>query len=1068
MSNQNSNISGTLRSYEKAISQTLSTGQATEHSYRPALKELIEGLGGKAVNAVNEPAHVECGAPDFVVNRAGVPIGHVECKNVGTHLNQIANSKQLQRYRAGLPNLVLTDYLEFHWYANGEYRETARLGQTDGHGGIVFEKHGRKAIATMFEGFLNASPPIIGDPRELAHRMASKARLLRDSISKILQKEEGPGPLHDLLAAYRGVLITGLSDDDFADLQAQTAAYGLFAARCLHGKGGQAFNRQSAVFAKTTPFLRDVFGRIAGPGIDARIAWIVDDIALLLDRSEMSSILADFGRRSRREDPVVHFYEDFLAAYDPKLREMRGVYYTPEPVVSYIVRSIDCLLRDQFGLTDGLAATVDEEGRQILILDPAAGTGTFLREVVAHVRETIKEKGMGGAWPDYVKNQLLPRLFGFELLMAPYAICHLKLALEIGGMEAGFEMLGGQRLEVFLTNTLEEPHERHGGLFAHEIAQEAAGADSVKRDKPVMVILGNPPYSGHSANNGTWIHRLLRGVEGAGVTGSYFHVDGQPLGEKNPKWINNDYIKFLRFSQWRIERTGEGLLGFVTSNSYLSSLTFRGVRQSLMEAFDEIYLLDLHGNANKKEITPDGEKDENVFDIMEGVAIGLFIKRADSDGGKAKVFHADLWGKRLAGSDGGKYGWLASNDVNSTKWAKLTPHSPSYFFVPRDDELGSEYEGFIDLVEMFPVNSVGIVTARDRLAIQLNAENMRRVAKDFSSRGVEEARRKYKLRADSTDWSVVDAQRDINDHSNAKQHLCPILYRPFDVRCTYYTGRAGGFICRPRSTVMRHMQAGTNLGLCTTRSTEIVDGWEHAFVSRFPITHHAVSLKEVNYLFPLYLYETDTSNGEGALLFRANLDLSIIGTFCETLDLDFIEIGKGDLKTRIGPEDIFFYIYSVLYSPEYRRRYADFLKSSFPRIPITGSLSLFSALVSFGQHLASLHLLEVDGTFKPAFPCTGSDIVDKVDYVPSSSEEELGRIWINRDQYFADVELKTWEFTIGGYRPAEKWLKDRKNLCLSFDDIAHYRNLIAALSETRQVMGRIDETIKKSGGWPLR
>lgn len=433
VSNQ-TNSSGTLRSYEKAVAQTLATGQATEHSYRPALKALIEGLGGNGVRAVNEPAHVECGAPDFVVDLAGVPIGHFECKNVGTHLNQISNNEQLSRYRTGLPNLVLTDYLEFHWYANGELRESARLGQTDGQGRIVFEKHGKKAVAELFEGFLSASPPIIGDPHELACRMASKARLLRDSILYILQKEEGSGPLHDLLTAYRGVLITGLSVEDFADMQAQTAAYGLFTVRCLHDKG--TFTRQSAVFADTTPFLRDVFGRIAGPGIDSRIAWIVDDIALLLDRSEMASILRNFGRRSRREDPVVHFYEDFLAAYDPDLRERRGVYYTPEPVVSYIVRSIDCLLRNRFRLSDGLAATADEKGRQVLILDPAAGTGTFLREVIAHVREWINKRGMGGAWPDYLKNQLLPRLFGFELLMAPYAICHLKLILEIGGMKA--------------------------------------------------------------------------------------------------------------------------------------------------------------------------------------------------------------------------------------------------------------------------------------------------------------------------------------------------------------------------------------------------------------------------------------------------------------------------------------------------------------------------------------------------------------------------------------------------------------------------------------------------------
>ena len=384
----------------------------------------------------------------------------------------------------------------------------------------------------------------------------------------------------------------------------------------------------------------------------------------------MASILADFGGRTGRDDPVVHFYEDFLAAYDPQLREVRGVYYTPEPVVSWIVASVDRLLRDRFGLTDGLAETVASggEGRPVLILDPAAGTGTFLREAIARIRETIEGKGLGGAWPDYVQNHLLPRLFGFELLMAPYAICHLKLALEIGGTDAGFRMPEGQRLGVYLTNTLEEPHERTtGALFAHEIALEASSADSVKRDQPVMVVLGNPPYSGHSANKGAWIGGLIDRYK-----------DGFPELRKpaQAKWLSDDYVKFIRFAQWRIERTGEGVLGFVTNHSYLDNPTFRGMRHSLMETFDEIYLLNLHGNSKKKERAPDGGRDENVFDIQQGVAIGIFVKCADAEEGPARVFHADLWGEREAEIGGGKYGWLADNDVGSTEWTELVPRPP--------------------------------------------------------------------------------------------------------------------------------------------------------------------------------------------------------------------------------------------------------------------------------------------------------------------------------------------------------------------------------------------------------
>ena len=607
-----------LRAYLKDVSDTLSTGQATEHSYRPYLQTLIETLGGDGTKALNEPSQVECGAPDFIVERNGVPVGHIECKDVGANLKDIEKSEQLRRYRDGLPNLILTDYVDFRWYVDGELRDEVRAGRSDGQGGVKYDGAGALKTADLLEAFFEADAPVVDNSRDLAKRMAGKARLLRNGVVNIFESEGSSGPLNDLLQAYREVLIGDLNFLEFADLQAQTAAYGLFAARCRHDEG-TAFTRQSAVFAETTPFLQAVFGQIAGPGIDPRIAWIVDDLARLFDRTDMAAILDNFGSPTVGRDPVVHFYEDFLFEYDRGLKEMRGVYYTPEPVVSYIVRSIDRLLRDRFGLADGLADTSKTERKgdedhddspRVLILDPATGTGTFLREVAANIRETVQSKGLGGAWPEYVREHLLPRLFGFELLMAPYAICHLKLTLEITGPEAGFKMPDGERLNVFLTNALEEAHESvTEPLFVHEIARESRSADDVKREKPVMVVLGNPPYSGHSANAGEWITGLMRGRDGDDQTENYFEVDGAPLKERNPKWLNDDYVKFIRFAQWRIEQTGEGVLGFVTNHSYLDNPTFRGMRQSLMDTFDEIYLLDLHGNARKKERTPEGGTD---------------------------------------------------------------------------------------------------------------------------------------------------------------------------------------------------------------------------------------------------------------------------------------------------------------------------------------------------------------------------------------------------------------------------------------------------------------------------
>lgn len=977
-----------LREYRGAVRQTHASGQATEHSYRPALKALIGAVGGDGAEAINEPSRIEAGAPDFIVQRSGVPIGHIECKDIGANLDAAEGSEQLKRYREALPNLILTDYLEFRWYAEGELRETARLGRFDSSGAYTAQPGGGDAVRALLDAFFDARAATISDPADLARRMAGKTRLLRETIRRIIKDDDEPAALGELLAGYREVLISDLDADEFADLQAQTAAYGLFAARCLHEGLPAEFTRQSAVFAQTTPFLTEVFTGVAGPSADARFAWIMDDLALLLARADMAAILENFGQSTQQQDPVVHFYEDFLAAYDPALRELRGVYYTPEPVVSYIVRSVDRLLRDEFGLADGLAdnATVEVtttdgepgESPRVLILDPAAGTGTFLRGVVSRVRQTISDKGLGGAWPDYVREHLLPRLFGFELLMAPYAICHLKLAIEIGGGDGAFTLPAGQRLNVFLTNSLEEAHESATGpMFAAEIAREAREADAVKRDHPVMVVIGNPPYSGHSANKGKWIRDLLRGrVEGEPK--SYFHVgppdNRKPLGERNPKWLNDDYVKFIRFAQWRIDQTGEGVLGFVTNHSYLDNPTFRGMRQSLMGTFDEIRVLDLHGNSKKRERTPDGGPDENVFDIQQGVAIGIFVKRREAGDGPARVFHADLWGERDDGDGGGKYGWLAANDVGSTEWTELKPKAPQYLFVPRDEELADEYEAGSKLTEILRVNSVGVVTARDKLAIQWTPDDMQEVAERFAELGVEAARSRYGLGEDSSDWRVADAQQDIRDHQDGPASVAPILYRPFDVRATYYTGRSGGVICRPRPQVMRHMLAGPNLGLIATRQTR--DPWA-VLASRSVIGHKALAAYDIGSLFPLYLYPQQGDAMELDIAERTpNLEPEFTAALAGATGLRFEPDGPGDLDATFGPEDVFHYIYAVLHSPEYRRRYADFLKSDFPRIPLPRSQAPFAKLARLGETLAALHLMEADGEDKPAYDIAGDSRVE--------------------------------------------------------------------------------------------
>ncbi len=648
--------------------------------------------------------------------------------------------------------------------------------------------------------------------------------------------------------------------------------------------------------------------------------------------------------------------------------------------------------------------------------------------------------------------------------MAPYAICHLKLALEIGGPEARFTLPADERLNVFLTNSLEEAHEISGRvMFADEIAREAREADAVKRDRPVMVVLGNPPYSGHSANKGKWIKDLLHGRIDDSPQ-SYFEVDGQSLreqGERNPKWVNNDYVKFIRFAQWRIEKTGEGVLGFVTDHSYLDNPTFRGMRQSLMKAFDEIYLLDLHGNSKRKERAPDGGPDENVFDIQQGVAIGLFVKRKDSGGDPAHVLHADLWGEREAGADGGKYGWLAANDIGSTEWTELSPQSPQYLFVPRDEALIEEYEAGWKLTDVFPVNSVGIVTARDKLAIQWTREDVRRVASDFANRSEEDARVRYNLGPDARDWKVSLAQADVRSHSDTDALIYPILYRPFDRRCTFYTGRSRGFICMPRPQVMRHMLAGPNLGLSVGRAGQVIgsETWDVVLAGN-SLTDFNLFRRGGNCLFPLYLFQEEKDE-TGTTAAPA-----LSGTRTPNLSLGFTAALEDAIGTSATLEDVFHYIYAVLHSLEYRRRYADFLKSDFPRVPLPGSRALFTDLAALGVRLAALHLMEADGADAPDFNVAGDNRVDRVRYA-EPSDGTPGRVWINNSQHFEGVSPETWAFTIGGYQPAEKWLKDRKGRTLSFDDIAWYRRVCAALSETPGLMQRIDEVIETHGGWPL-
>ena len=1105
---------GIFRDYVRKLQAAVAQSNATEHTHRPALKALLESaLDG--VTATNEPKRVECGAPDFAVSQrqGGLTVGYVEAKDIGVSLDGIerdsvranpstANGQQFKRYRESLPNLLLTDYVEFRWYLDGERRAVARLAELDGNGKLTLRNGGIAETDALLHDFLDRDPAPVATPEELARRMARLAHLTRDVVAEGFRLGKLSPDVSDLYQASREVLVPDLSPDAFADMFAQTLAYGLFAARVNHDSG--EFNRRDAArsIPQANPFMRRIFSLLSDPDLDEEpFVGFVDDLAQLLGNADMAAVLSGFGARAARQDPILHFYETFLAAYDPALRERRGVYYTPEPVVSYIVRSVDRLLRERFGCLEGLAdhsrvayntleragneeQTVERQSHRVLVLDPACGTGSFLYAVVDHIREHYRSAGNAGMWDGYVKDHLLPRLFGFELLMAPYAMAHLKLGMQLAGQDLpaddrgdwAYDFAGSERLGVYLTNSLEEGEMQvpMSGPY-RVITEEANSAAEIKRDMPIMVVLGNPPYSGHSANASrkdgklTWIGGLIE---------DYKQVDGKGLGERNPKWLQDDYVKFIRFGQERIRKTGAGILAFVTNHGYLDNPTFRGMRQQLLNTFTGIYLLDLHGNSRMGERAPDGGVDENVFDIQQGVAIAIFVKEPDKSG-PAAVYHSELYGGREA-----KYQILSELNIATTEWTILAPESPDYRFKPWDSDAGQEYLQWPKITDIMPVNSAGIVTARDSLTIHWSSDDVMPTVRDFAELPTETARSRYNLGNDAQDWKVVLAQQDLNGSGLDKALVQPVLYRPFDTRYTYYTGNSRGFICRPRKEIMRNMIEGSNLGLITTRQTG--DPWD-ALATKSIIAHKAMAAYDINSLFPLYTYPSEQSIEQG-LYRRGERQPNLAPEFTAELELRlglrFVPDGEGDLTETFGPEDVFHYVYAVFHSPAYRERYEQFLRADFPRVPPVDGPELFRALAGLGGRLTRAHLLESapSGQAALSFPVRGDNLVDRGhpkycapgETPPGeSAPAERGRVYISanaprngkRGQYFEGIAPEVWEFRVGGYQPMDKWLKDRRNRPLSFGDIAHYQRMTAALRETIGLMAEVDAALAAKGAW---
>ncbi len=1064
--------------YLRSLKKNLQKG--SERTHYPALKILLDHTS-KQIEASIEEKGNKAGIPDFTVRKRDLLIGYVEAKDIGIDLSTVEKTEQLKRYRESHigVNLILTNYLEFRWYVNGKLRLKTVLGEQVNH---QIQPTDIEQTQQLIEGFLNYQGEIINNPEDLAKQMARLTKAIYYAVIEALKLETETGELHQLKTGFQEVLLPDLEQSDFADMYAQTIAYGLFTARVSHAQNPQnyAFERRTAglYIPDTNPFLKRLFHTVVDTDAISKINWAVDDLVQLLAQVNMTNILENFGKNTRQLDPVVHFYETFLAAYDAALRKIRGVYYTPEPVVYFIVRSVDLILRSRFNLPLGLADhTPDQvtEQPRVQILDPATGTGTFLNAVVNKIYQNLDEMGLASCWNDYVKDHLFNRLYGFELLMAPHSIAHLKLGLQL--QQYGYQFQAKQRLGIYLTNTLDEALKKSSLLFGQYVAQEANEAAAIKRDLPIMVILGNPPYS-VSSQNSSKRQRIAQGNEqylaDIQYTGAVWDKiiktakPGQKIteltaigellerykgrvrldGEKNIQPLGDDYIKFICFAHHRIEQTGYGIVAFITNNSYLGGLIHRGMREELLKTFNEIYILDLHGNSLLQEKCPDGSFDQNVFDIQQGVAIIIAIKNHPNQlthHNLATVFHYDLWGSRQE-----KYDFLNQSNLESLQWTKLKIDIPNYFFVPKNFSFNEEYEQLFNLSDIFSVYSSGIETGKDEVLITTSKDKIQEVMQNLSNPNLTEDQiyEKYQIK-DNSGWRFSSNRSLLIKERYDKSLVKLINYRPFDYRFTYYHS----ILRRPQKEVQNNLLK-ENLALLSCRQ-QVESGFYHIFCTNSITERCAVSLKsrELTYVFPLYIYP-NTENDQYNLF-----------TECTP---NFSSKFLTEIKAKLGyiptPEQIFYYAYAIFHSPTYRKRYAEFLKIDFPRLPLTTHEKLFQNLAQKGEELVQLHLMKSQklNHLITKYQGEGENNVTEVTYKP---EEQ--RVYINKSRYFEGISPDIWEFKIGGYQVLEKWLKDRQkaNCSLSFEQIIHYQKIVVVLSLTLKIMKAIDQLIPE---WPIQ
>ena len=1053
--------------------------RGSERSHYPTLKALIDD-SMTGINAVIEEKGNQAGIPDFTVRKNGQLVGYIEAKDINKNLDIEEKTEQLERYRESSvgQNLILTNYLEFRWYVDGKLKQTAAIAYLEKDTIIAHEK--TEEVVQLLQLFLGYRAKDINNYYDLAGQMAVHTKSVKYSIEEALKLEDKTGELTQLKVLFQDLLLPDLDNHTFADMYAQTIAYGLFTARVGHAQhpGQDLFSRKTAsrFISNKIPFLQGLFNTVIETDVISKIHWTIEDLVELFIKVDMGSVLERFGQETRRQDPVVHFYETFLAAYESSLRKSRGVYYTPEPVVSFIVQAVNDILDKDFDINFGLG------NRRVTILDPATGTGTFLYEVIKQVYRNFERYGVN-KWNELLReSQLLSRLYGFELLMTPYTIAHLKLALLLESI--GYKFEPEERLNIYLTNALEEGIKESDLIVAKFLSDESNQAADIKTDVPIIVVLGNPPYSVSSQNaskrkrvinedtryladikyNGLeWEKVYKTGKAGKTIT-EVTHI-GELLEmykgrarleqEKNIQPLDDDYIKFIRFAQYQIQKTptGYGIVGFITNHSYLNGLIHRGMREELLKYFDTLYIMDLHGNSLLKETTPEGGIDQNVFDIQQGVAILLALREKtepdyfskvykDRSGVKemAKVFYYDLWGKRET-----KYKFLEEVKFREVEWIELKPAQPNYFFAPKNFDFEDEYKQAWIITKIFKEFSTGVETGKDEVLISFDQIEITSFLEKLADHDIsdQDIATSYNI-SDSSNWNFFEARLSIIRNGIDQNLFQAIDYRPFDTRFTYYHD----ILRRKQEKVLRNLVVD-NLGLLAMR--QVASG-DHNY-SHFGVCTHIFdnrvffSNRGRPCIFPLYIYP-DTKNKQGNLFLERTPNFSP----------EFLTAIKEKLGYTPTPEKIFYYAYAIFHSPTYRQRYAEFLKIDFPRLPLTKNDQLFNNLATQGEQLVNLHLLKSDqfNQLTTTYEGEGDNQVTQVIY-----NDQLQRVYINPQKYFANIPKQIWEFKIGGYQVLEKWLKDRKkgDRALSEEDIIHYQKIVIALQQTLKIMTEIDQLI---------